>query len=252
MSFYQPLVDAVPPLGFALYAAFGLAFLAGVVRGFSGFGTAMVLTAPMAVLFSPAVAVPIVGLVDPVASLRLWRPASKLCDWRVVMVITAGAAIGSPLGVYALSVIDPELMSTLISVILLASVAILATGFHFKGEPGVTTTASTGFSAGFLGGMTGLAGPPVVLFFLGGKNTAHVTRANIIMFFALSTFVSMAAFLWRDLLTWEVVALSVVMIPFYVVGLSVGTLGFGKGGAKYYRSAVLTLVAIIGVVSLLA
>ncbi|MCR9254767.1 MAG: sulfite exporter TauE/SafE family protein [Alphaproteobacteria bacterium] len=251
MTFLDPLWQAMPVVETALFIAFGLSFVAGVVRGFSGFGTALVLSAPMAVLYGPAIAVPILTFIDPVASIKLWRPASKICNWRVVLILVLGTGIGSPIGVYVLSIADPEMLTKAIAVMLLVSVAILASGWRYRKEPGAGITAATGLTAGVAGGVSGLAGVPVMVFLMGGKSTPQVMRANIIMFFALGSLVTVGGFIWRDLLTWEVFALALTMIPFYYVGVVIGSMGFGRLGADIYRHVVLGMVGAIGVITLL-
>src|SRR4051794_41341314 len=73
-------------------AAVGAAVLAGAVRGFSGFGSALILSPLLAALYGPAVAVPVALLlefalarpvvppalepVDPPRAAALWLPAA--------------------------------------------------------------------------------------------------------------------------------------------------------------------------------
>src|SRR3546814_9943257 len=58
------------------------AALAGLVRGFSGFGAAMVFVPLAGVVVRPEVAVPLLFVADNLATLHITLPSFRRCCWR--------------------------------------------------------------------------------------------------------------------------------------------------------------------------
>ena len=70
------------PETIALAAAIGA--IAGVVRGITGFGGAMVMSPPMALLLGPLAAVPVVLLLESIVATPMLFGNRALVRWRVV------------------------------------------------------------------------------------------------------------------------------------------------------------------------
>ena len=90
-------------------------FLAGLVRGFAGFGTAMVFVPIAATVISPVWAIIIMitfDLFGPVALLpRAWRDGEP----RDVGLLGIGAVIGLSIGIYFLTRMEPNSFRWLVS-----------------------------------------------------------------------------------------------------------------------------------------
>lgn len=170
--------------------AVAAAALAGLVRGFSGFGPAMVFTPVASAVYGPAVAVPILFLIDAVVSLPVVAGSVSRCQWREVLPISAGAALTIPLGVWVLVQTEPTLLRWILCLTILLAVGALASGWRYSVEPSVVTALGTGGLSGFGGGFAGLYGPPIILFWLGGRSAATTIRANIFVYFGLVTVVA--------------------------------------------------------------
>src|SRR5713101_4872371 len=123
-----------------------VACIAGMVRGFAGFGAAMLMTPVFSALHGPAVGVVLCLLLEIAVALPL---------------LPAAAVVGVPLGNFVLTRSEPEPMRWAISAIVLGAVALLASGWRFVGRPRMTTTLAAGASSGFLNGLAGMAGPPI-------------------------------------------------------------------------------------------
>src|SRR3954462_2049073 len=87
-------------------AAVGAAILAGAVRGFSGFGSALILSPSLAALYGPAVAVPVALLLEFGLAGPFVPPALKVIDRARTGVLCVAAAVTVPVGAYLLSVVD--------------------------------------------------------------------------------------------------------------------------------------------------
>lgn len=239
---------AIPP-GFAWVAAGTL--LAGLVRGLAGFGGALIFVPLASALLGPAVAVPVLNIVDGVATLPLVPGAVRRCRWAEVIPLFLGAVALLPLGVHGLRVLDPAIVRRVMSVAILAITLCLATGARTAVTPGRLASAGVGAVSGLMSGAIGLSGPPVVLFWLGGQADARTARANMIAYFAVSGIAAIAAMLWAGLVTAQVLRLSIVLSPIYAGGVLLGARGFRHASERAFRGVALSLIAGVAVAGLL-
>ena len=72
--------------------------IAGMVRGFAGFGAAMVMTPVFSALYGPGQGVALCLLMEIVVALPLLRRAVGMVNWRRIGVILAAAVVGAPFG----------------------------------------------------------------------------------------------------------------------------------------------------------
>ena len=150
-------------------AAIGAALLAGVVRGFSGFGSALILSPSLAALYGPAVAVPVALLLEFALAGPFVPPALHVIDRARTGLLCVAATVTVPVGAYLLSVVDERALRWAICALVFVAVAILAFGWRYHGRPHSAATAATGGLSGLLGGSTGLSGPPVIFYELSGS-----------------------------------------------------------------------------------
>ena len=107
-----------------------MAALAGLVRGFSGFGSALIYMPLIAAVYSPRVAASTLLLIDTLCSPPFALQAMPQCNWREVVPVSVAGAVALPFGVMALVLIDPLLLRWLIAVMVLLALLALATGWR--------------------------------------------------------------------------------------------------------------------------
>ena len=96
-----------PALDMTLAAVLVTLLLAGLVRGFSGFGTGMVAIPVLAAAHDPVTAVVVVAIVDSLPQLPAALPVLKYARWREVLPLAAGAILLLPAGLAVLRLGDP-------------------------------------------------------------------------------------------------------------------------------------------------
>ncbi|HUG77544.1 MAG TPA: TSUP family transporter, partial [Burkholderiales bacterium] len=82
-------MDSFEPETLALAMIVGAA--AGVVRGITGFGGAMVMSPPLALLLGPRLMVPVALLLEGIAALPMVWETRRLVRWRVIGPIIVAA-----------------------------------------------------------------------------------------------------------------------------------------------------------------
>ena len=231
-------------------AAAGIAALAGFVRGFSGFGSALVYIPLISAVYEPRVAATTLLLIDLVGSApftvrELWR-----CNWREVVPIGTAAALAVPVGAMALVLVDPIVLRWVIAVLVLGLLAVLVSGWRYRGRPSLPVTVGVGLFAGLGGGAVQIAGPAVIIFWLGGANDAATVRANLMVFFLLMDAIGILAYLAQGILTGNLIALSVLLGVPFVVAMWIGARFFHGTSDAGYRRAAYAIIVLAAIVSL--
>ena len=242
----MPDLLAIP---FLICAA--VACIAGMVRGFAGFGAAMIMTPIFSALYGPAAGVALCLLLEIAVALPVVPGVVRLVDWRRIGVLLIAAAVGVPLGNLVLTRTEPEPMRWAISAIILGAVALLASGWRFAGRPRTTTTLTAGVSSGFLNGLAGMAGPPIAFYYLAGDETVTRVRANLTTYFVFVDLAAIGTFTSRGLIDWSTIVLGLFLAPAVMLGGVLGTRLFPLASDCFYRRLALVLLVGVAIGSLI-
>lgn len=175
-----------------LVAAMSLALLAGVVRGYCGFGFAMLLALGLMLFLPPIEAVPLALLLDLITSLGLWRHALRCADWPRLRRLLLGMSVATLMGIWLITTTPATPMRVVVALLGLAG----ALSLLMRREAGVATDeAPIGrWSSVIAGGVSGLCmtlasagGPPLMLYLLQQRLRPISLRATAIVFFAASS-----------------------------------------------------------------
>lgn len=223
---------------------------AGFVRGFTGFGAAMVFIPVAALLYEPREAVILLFVMDLFIPIPVIVRAIPHCNWREILPLFVGATVALPAGVHLLLTADPVGLRWGISLMILAATVALGSGWRYRGHPGLLATTAIGASSGLAGGIASLYGPPIVLFWLGGQSSAVQVRDNVFVYFGLTTVVSGLVFLANGMFTWWNVAAGLVLsLPYALFMLAGGRL-FRRASERQFRYAALGLCAAVALAAL--
>jgi uncharacterized protein len=242
----MPDLLAIP---FLICAA--VACIAGMVRGFAGFGAAMIMTPIFSALYGPAAGVALCLLLEIAVALPVVPGVVRFVDWRRIGLLLIAAAVGVPLGNLVLTRTEPEPMRWAISAIILGAVALLASGWRFAGRPRTTTTLTAGVSSGFLNGLAGMAGPPIAFYYLAGDETATRVRANLTTYFVFVDLVAIGTFASRGLIDWSTIVLGLFLAPAVMLGGVLGMRLFPLASDSFYRRLALVLLVGVAIGSLI-
>jgi uncharacterized membrane protein YfcA len=114
---------------------------------------------------------------------------------------------------------------------------LLASGLRYRGEPRGAILAGTGVLSGFLGGVAGVPGPPVILLYLASSGPARAIRANIMMYLVAFDASLLALFGVQGRLEWVPVLLGVGLALPNLLGNLAGAAMFRPDRQAIYRIA---------------
>src|SRR5437764_4069259 len=231
-------------------AAVVVAALSGFVRGFSGFGSALIYIPLIAAVYEPRIAAPTLLLIDLVGSAPFTVRELPGCNWREVVPVTTAAALAVPFGTMALIWIDPIVLRWFIAVLVLGLLAVLASGWRYNGKPTLPVSIAVGLFAGFGSGAVQIAGPAVIIFWLGGSSHAAVVRANLMVFFLLMGFITGAAYVAQGIMTADVLALALLLGVPFMVAMWAGARWFQGASEQAYRRAAYLIITLAATVSM--
>ena len=236
------LVAAALPNG-GLAGLMLTAFVASMARGFSGFGAALIFVPIASAVVGPKTAAPLLLVMDFVMTAPMVPRAFRLANRREVGAMMAGALLGVPLGAAALAIADPLVLRWAITLIAGLLLALLASGWRYHGQPLTPMTVAVGWLAGLFSGAAQLGGPPVVAYWLGGASNAVTVRANVVLYFALSSILSGITYAFGGLFSITIFALMLVIAPVYAAGLYAGSRLFGLASDITFRRICFALIA---------
>ncbi len=224
-----------------------VAFLAGFIQGFSGFGSVLLSLPLLALFLDMREVVPLVSLYALFLTAVLFIQLRSFIHWRTVGVLVAGALPGVPAGVYLLKYVPSFVIETLAGVTLvLFSLAQLFLKIA-KAPTGLPWTLVFGFFGGCFGGAIGASGPPVILYTAlqpWDKNTIKATLQGFFLFAGLLVVLAQA---YSGFMTWPVLRFFGFGFPFLMAGTFAGSFFYGSLRTEGYQKVLFILLCLLGV-----
>ena len=235
---------------FRTWLLIAVVLIAGVVRGFSGFGGALIFIPMASALLGPRLGVPVFYLVDFFTATPNGLKLIRRANMGAVMPMLIGSWIATPFGAWILANVDPVALRWGTGIMVLAMLGVLVSGWRYQAEPMPVVSFGVGIIAGVLGAAAGVSGPAIIAYWLGSRSPAAVVRANIMVFYAVAALGTDAAYYLRGLFTLETLIYAALAAPLYALGLWLGSRVFRGANDKQYRTAAFVLIAISVLLSL--
>ena len=231
-----------------LYVALA-ALTAGIVRGFSGFGTAMIFLPVAGKYFEPVTAIIILTIMDLCGPVLIVPRALRDAYKPDLLRLIGGMIITLPIALYFLLNMETELFRYIVSILALILVFVLATGWRFQRQLDSGALIGLGGIAGVCGGIAGVPGPPVILFYMASTQPIKVIRANNLLFlFGFDIFALLFLSIAGALNVSAVVLGLILAIPMGL-GNVIGAALFNPEKEKFYRKiafCIITMSALTG------
>jgi uncharacterized membrane protein YfcA len=129
-------------------------------------------------------------------------------------------------------------------------VPVLWSGWRYHGAPRLPITLGVGLFSGVSAGAVLIAGPPVILYWLGGGSSAKTLRANLMVFFMICDVLLVAIFGYANLFEPRPLALSVLLGAPYLIGMGIGARFFHGASEQLYRAIAYVIITLAALVSL--
>ncbi len=233
-----------------LLLALSVVFLAGVVRGFSGFALSALTMASLVSFIPPITLIPLCFFLELSASLLMARGGFRHAEIGMVAGLLIGSAVGLPVGLWLTRSLDPVLSqhTALLLILVLAILQLVKQSPAFFGTPAGRYVA--GFSAGIATGLASIGGMVVALFVLAQHKPARVMRASLVVYLFGSSVVTGSWLYWHGLLDVLTLYRAFVLVPVTMAGVVVGSLLFRPSLAVFYKQFCLILLCALAIAGL--
>lgn len=189
---------------------------AGAVRGYCGFGFAMIVALGLMLFVAPAQAIVLALLLDLLCSLGLLRRALHHLDAKLLRRLIAGMLLATPVGVGLVAYLPANAIGIGVAAISLLGGVALLRGRRDQGGPPLRPpryAVPAGIASGLAMTIASAGGPPLMLYLLNTTLSPLAMRATAIVFFMASSSCALAGYalagaLDGDILGWGALLLA--------------------------------------------
>ena len=224
---------------------------ASIVRGFSGFGFSASSVSLLSFILPAKEIVPIILLLEIIASFLMIPSIWKKINWKFVIYLLLGVALGTPFGVYLLSKLEQNITHFIISATVLVFAGLLLSGYKNTKLNLNISKFFVGSVAGIVNGFGTLAGLPIALYFLIIAAEPAVIRASLAALFFFTDFYALILAYFNNILKFEVLYRTLALIFIVPIGVSIGTKFFKESSKESYKKYVLYFLIIISIFGLI-
>lgn len=233
-----------------MLAALTGAFLAGLARGFSGFGSGLIFMPIASAALGPKVAVASLLVFDfIVAGLPVIRNFDIERARRLLPIALSISAV-IPLGGWVAASGNPDVIRWSLSFVVFAALAMITAGLKWHGRETLLIAMAVGALSGFLGGLAALSGIVVVIYWLARDITPSDLRANMFTLALLTTLVTAVTYTLNGMLTAHVFRVAILMLMPYLAGAWIGTSVFHLASPQTFRKIVYVMILMSGIIGL--
>ena len=201
-------------------------FVAYFVKGFSGFGPALILIPSFTLLYNPVTAIAYSTIFDAIAGILLLVLVIKNIDWKFILPIILLMFAGAYFGVMFITRIPVQTLKLLIGIVLVLFIIILLSEredrFTFVKNTQKSFVYGMAFLAGFIGGITGITGPILVIIFK-LKFEREAFRSQLIAIFTMGALWRLYLYYSHQLIP-EFKAEFIYMVIIVLIALGIGHL----------------------------
>jgi len=234
-----------------IVALIGITFVAGLVRGFSGFALSAMVMASAVLILPPVQLIPICWWLEMGASLLMVRGGWADADRGVVKGLVIGAAVGVPIGLAFTTSVSVEISSliALSILIVLAATQLLRIRLAFL----ATTTGlyGSGVASGIVTGLASIGGMVVALYVLAREAPARQMRGSLVLYLFFSSLVSMVTLLAYGVMDSTAALRGLVFAVPTLAGVVLGQRLFTPKYERYYKPLCLSLLIALATVALI-
>jgi uncharacterized membrane protein YfcA len=229
----------------------GVVFIAGMVRGFSGFALSALIMASVALIIPPIELIPVCYILEAVASLIMFRGGVRDADMKVVWGLSIGLVIGFPMGLYATNVLPVEASKFVVLCIILTLAIAQLLRASPKGSTRTSGLYATGVIAGIVTGLAHVGGMVVALYVLARESPARTMRSSLVMFLFIGMFTELLYLLGFGVLNRLAITRGLMLTPVVAGGVLVGMFLFRPSLVGAYKKLCLGLLIFLSMVGLL-
>ncbi len=224
------------------------AFLAGIVTGLTGFGTALTAMALWLYAITPVLAAPLVAFCSLSSHVFTVRKIWPDMNFRAAMPFVFGGVLGIPAGVWLLTKLSPDMFKLVVGIVLIVYPLFMLVA---KKPPAIAQApkfvdGGIGVIAGICGGFAGLSGPILVIWSQLCQWSKQQARGVLQLINMIILLAAIVAYAVRGLVTGELLTLVALCVPATLCGAWIGLRLYERIAQDSFRRLVLVLLMASG------
>ena len=223
------------------------ALMAGLVRGFSGFGTAMVFLPIASQYLTPFEAIASLAIMEFFGTFAVMRKSWSDADKLDLARLVVGMTIVTPFALLLLAKVGADFYRYSVSILSLFLLVLIGSGIRYKGKLNPLVIFSVGGLGGLTGGLTGIPGPPVILLYIASSHPISVIRANNLLFLYFFDVCVVLIFALSGVLTLKIFLLGTILALPNFLGNFIGAKLFDPEKTNQYRMFAYIIIAIAAI-----
>jgi hypothetical protein len=227
-------------------------FIAGVIKGLTGFGFALVTVPVLAILLGPKAAVPMIIILNAVSNVPLYLHSRRWSDIGRIWPLIVAGVIFVPLGTYLLIILQAGVLKVIVGVVICIFAMAFLLGLRREVRREKLGLFGAGLISGTLNGLISTGGPPAILFLTNQGLDKRRFRASLITYFLFLNVGTIPFHLAGGLISVFVLRQAAVFLPALAVGAVAGTAIVKHVSEERFRPTVLVIVMATGVMAVLS
>ncbi len=220
-------------------------FAGGIAQGTVGFGAAFATVPALALTLPELLPGAMLVAALPLTVLMAWLERRQL-DVATARRLILGRLPGLGLGTAVVVVVDVRWLTAIVAVILLAAVAVSASGWRVRVTPRREFLA--GVASGFTGAATALGGPPLAILYR--HHDPGVLRPTLSVVWAVGIVLTLTALGVTGSFTALQASVGVTLAVVLLLGLLVGRVVVRRVPVERIRTAILAWAGVGGAAAL--
>jgi len=227
--------------------------VAGLLHGYTGgFGSGLLMIPLLSIQIGPVQAIATSCIMGMAATIPLVRAARRSVSWRQLWPLVGAAIVTTPIAASFLFVADPTFIRRLIGAFVILSVALLATGWTYRGARTRLLDGLAGAVGGALSGIAGMSGPVVAIYFLSAPEPPETIRARIVFTVVALIIITFSTLMLAGVVEKATLIQAALVLPLNLGGVFLGAWLFRRAPAAWFRPAALVLLAVVGLSALVS
>lgn len=237
-----PTFGAVEPSN--LIPAVFIVLAAALVKGTAAFGFTMVAAPFLLLMWEPKLMVPIIVPLFTLLDAMIVYQGRAHMELRRVLPMIGAAAVGIPLGTYALLSVPRDALTLAIGIVVLVFGVLLLVGFTVNLRREQVASGAAGFLSGvFLGG-AGLSGPPVTLFMINQRWSRETFRSSQGLFHLAVDFLAVISMSVSGVLTRDTLLVDLALLPPVLLGYALSVVLLRRLNQELFRRITIFIVIV--------
>ncbi|XMB66480.1 sulfite exporter TauE/SafE family protein [Mycoplasmatota bacterium zrk1] len=200
-----------------------IVFIGIFVQGLTGFGSSMMIIPLGIMIIDIKIMVATMIFINLTSNFSLFLNLRKHVNYKRILLLLVGGAIFTYMGSRFLVTLDTNILKKILAGILLVVAIMKIFKMNLDIRKPDKLFFPVGAVSGLLNGVSGISGPPVLIFLSNLKVSKMEFRATLITYFFFMNIFAALSFASAGLVSMEVIRYSAILIPFAIIGGLVGS-----------------------------